>query len=157
MTRLTGLLSAATLIALGVVGDRVVSPALSNPSTTAASATRPAAVVAAQGAATTGTALDAATEHAFAMASPSVVYIKNVGVGSGSGVIYDPSGDIVTNAHVVAKAQTLRVTLSNGKSYTARIVGTDTADDLAVIHINASGLPEAPFASRGYPKVAQTV
>ena len=157
MTRLTGLLSAATLIALGVVGDRVVSPALSNPSTTAASATRPAAVVAAQGAATTGTALDAATEHAFAVASPSVVYIKNVGIGSGSGVIYDPSGNIVTNAHVVDGARTLRVTLSNGKIYTARIVGTDTADDLAVIRINAAGLPAARFAASGTYQVAQTV
>ena len=124
MTRLTGLLSAAALVAIGVLGDRVVGPALSNPSATAASVTRPAAltaattttrpaaVVAAQGAATTGTALDAATENAFAVASPSVVYIKSVGVGSGSGVIYDPSGDIVTNAHVVDGARTLRVTAS---------------------------------------------
>jgi S1-C subfamily serine protease len=114
-------------------------------------------VVAARGAATTGTALDAATEHGFTVASPSVVYIKSVGVGSGSGVIYDPSGDIVTNAHVVDGARTLRVTLSNGKTYTARIVGTDTADDLAVIRINASGLPAARFASSGTYQVAQTV
>src|SRR5919197_3107211 len=157
MTRLTGLLSAATLIALGVVGDRVVGPALSNPSATAASATHPTAVVAAQGAATTGTAFDATTEHAFAVASPSVVYIKNVGIGSGSGVIYDPRGDIVTNAHVVANAHALRVTLSNGKTYAARIVGTDTADDLAVIRINTSGLPAARFAASGTYQVAQTV
>jgi len=169
MTRLTGLLSAAALVAIGVLGARVVGPALSNPSATAASAprpaavtaatttTRPAAVVAAQGAATTGTAFDAATENAFAVASPSVVYIKNPGVGSGSGVIYDSSGDIVTNAHVVDNAQTLRVTLSNGKTYTARIVGTDTADDLAVIRINASGLPAARFAASGSYHVAQTV
>jgi S1-C subfamily serine protease len=171
MTRLTGLLSAAALVAIGVLGDRVVGPALSNPSATAATTTRPAAVtaattttrpaavVAAQGAAATaaGTALDAATENAFAVASPSVVYIKSVGVGSGSGVIYDPSGDIVTNAHVVANAQTLRVTLSNGKTYTARIVGTDTADDLAVIRINASGLPAARFAASGTYHVAQMV
>src|SRR5437899_168733 len=39
------------------------------------------------------TSADAATEHAFAVASPSVVYIDNAGVGSGSGVIYDPGGD----------------------------------------------------------------
>jgi S1-C subfamily serine protease len=161
MTRLTALLSAAALVALGVVGDRVAGPALGNPSATAATTTSPAAVTAAttttRPAAATGTALDATTEHAFAVASPSVVYIKNVGVGSGSGVIYDPSGDIVTNAHVVAGAHTLRVTLSNGETFTARIVGTDTADDLAVIHINASGLPAARFASSGTYQVAQTV
>ena len=48
------------------------------------------------------------TERALAAASPSVV--DDVGVGSGSGVIYAGSRDIVTNAHVVANAQTLRVT-----------------------------------------------
>src|SRR5437763_12472965 len=157
MTRLTGLLSAAALVAIGVVGDRVVGPALGNPSATAATTTSPATVAAARGAAATGTAFDATTEHAFAVASPSVVYIKNVGVGSGSGVIYDSRGDIVTNAHVVANAQTLRVTLSSGKTYTARVVGTDTADDLAVIHVQASGLPAARFASSGTYRVAQTV
>src|SRR5581483_1806415 len=100
---------------------------------------------------------DALTEQAFAATSPSVVYIQNVGVGSGSGVIYDSSGDIVTNAHVVSGAQSLRVTLSTGKTYTARLVGTDTADDLAVIHINASGLPAARFAGANSLHVAQTV
>jgi S1-C subfamily serine protease len=100
---------------------------------------------------------DAVTEHAFAVASPSVVYIDNAGVGSGSGVICDRAGDIVTNAHVVAGAQILRVTLSSGKTYTAHVVGTDTADDLAIIHIHASGLPAAHFAPTGTYRVAQTV
>jgi putative serine protease PepD len=49
------------------------------------------------------------------------------------------------------------VTLSNGKTYTARIVGTDTADDLADININARGLTAAHFASAGSYKVVQTV
>src|SRR5205823_2120555 len=128
---------------------------LSSPSATAAATTTHS--TAARSVAATGTALDTATENAFAVASRSVVYVDNVGVGSGSGVIYDPSGDIVTNAHVVASAQTLRVTLASGKTYTARIVGTDAADDLAVIHINASGLPAARFASSGTYQVAQTV
>ncbi len=80
-----------------------------------------------------------------------------MGIGSGSGVIYDSAGDIVTNAHVVAGAQSLRVTLATGKSYVARLVGTDTADDLAVIKITASGLPAARFATSGAYHVAQTV
>jgi putative serine protease PepD len=103
------------------------------------------------------TAEDAVTEHAYAIASPSVVYINNVGIGTGSGVIYDSTGDIVTNAHVVDGASTLRVTLNNGKTLPARIVGTDTADDLAVIHVNATGLPAAHFAKAGTYHVAQTV
>jgi S1-C subfamily serine protease len=80
-----------------------------------------------------------------------------VGVGSGSGVIYDSTGDIVTNAHVVANETSLTVTLSTGKTYTAKLVGTDTADDLAVIHINATGLPAAHFAASGSYQVAETV
>jgi S1-C subfamily serine protease len=76
---------------------------------------------------------------------------------TGSGVIYDGTGDVVTNAHVVSGAQKVTVTLGNGTTYTARIVGTDTTDDLAVIHINASGLTAAHFASAGSYKVAETV
>jgi len=154
--RIASPLLAATLVAGGVVADRAwsatVTPAAadsasaSTTTTSKSSTSTPAA-----------TSSDAAIERAFAIASPSVVYVDNVGVGSGSGVIYDSTGDIVTNAHVVSGAQKITVTLSNGKTYTARIVGTDTADDLAVLHINASGLLAAHFASAGSYRVAQTV
>jgi putative serine protease PepD len=100
---------------------------------------------------------DSVTIDAFKTASPSVVYIDNVGIGSGSGVIYDSSGDIVTNAHVVNGEQSLKVTLSTGKTYTATLRGMDVADDLAVVHINASGLPAAHFAGQGDFQVAQEV
>jgi S1-C subfamily serine protease len=86
-----------------------------------------------------------------------VVYILSQGVGSGSGIIYDTNGDIVTNDHVVDGATKLTVTLNNGNSYDATIVGTDTSDDLAVIRIHASGLTAAHFASAGSYSVAQTV
>jgi S1-C subfamily serine protease len=111
---------------------------------------------AAQSPAVDAAMIDAATEQAFAIASPSVVYVENVGIGSGSGVIYDTTGDIVTNAHVVESAKQLQVTLSTGTSYAAHLVGTDVADDLAIIHINASGLPAAHFAGTGGFHVAQT-
>jgi S1-C subfamily serine protease len=78
-------------------------------------------------------------------------------VGSGSGIIYDTNGDIVTNDHVVDGATKLTVTLNNGKSYDATVVGTDKSDDLAVIRIHASGLTAAHFASVGSYSVAQTV
>ncbi len=158
-------LLAATLITLGILGDRAVTmtqgtttPAEARVMTTARTTHPLAAPRSARPVAPlTAAALDAATEHAFAVASPSVVFIDNVGAGSGSGVIYDPSGDIVTNAHVVGNAQRLTVTLASGKTYTARIVGTDVADDLAVIHIDAHGLPAAHFAAAGTYQVAQTV
>lgn len=158
MNRPTRLLAAAALIGAGAVGDRALSLANNNVTASAATpATSPQSVPAVHGAATTASTIDAVIQNAFALASPSVVYVDNIGVGSGSGVIYDTGGDIVTNAHVVANAQTLRVTLGSGKTYPARIVGTDTADDLAVIKINASNLPAAHFASAGAYKVAQTV
>src|SRR2546421_12534393 len=101
---------AAALIGSGVVGDRArdarpAQPAAAAP--TAAPATTPAgATPATDGTrpAATAAGIDAVIERAFALASRSVVYVNNVGVGSGSGVIYDPSGDIVTNAHVVVGA-----------------------------------------------------
>ncbi|HEX6510018.1 MAG TPA: trypsin-like peptidase domain-containing protein, partial [Chloroflexota bacterium] len=105
----------------------------------------------------TASTIDAATEHAYAAASPSIVYVVNTGVGSGSGVIYDTKGDIVTNNHVVSGGSKFSVTLNNGKTYAATLVGTDAADDLAVIHINASGLTPAHFAAAGGYQVAEGV
>lgn len=165
MIRLSRPLVAATFIAAGVLGDRALSPTLNSPTapnataatTAARTTTQPAAASASSSAATTAASVDAITQRAFAVASPSVVYVDNVGVGSGSGVIYDSHGDIVTNAHVVANAQSLRVTLKSGKTLSARIVGTDAADDLAVLHVNATGLPAARFAGAGTYSPAQTV
>jgi len=165
MKWITRPVAAAALVAAGVATDRVLATPATSPNvsavaaadTSAAAAAGAAASTAARSAAASGTASDAVTERAFTAASRSVVYVNNVGVGSGSGVIYDTTGDIVTNAHVVAGAQTLRVTLATGKTYAARLVGTDTADDLAIVHINASGLPAARFASGGTYTVAQTV
>jgi putative serine protease PepD len=102
-------------------------------------------------------AVNASMQHAYAVANPSVVYVVSQGVGSGSGVIYDTQGDIVTNNHVISGASSIRVTLSSGKSYAAHVVGTDAADDLAVIKISASGLTPAHFASAGGSQVADLV
>jgi S1-C subfamily serine protease len=157
--RIVNPLLAMSLVAGGVVADRAwsatsTSAAADTASASASTASQTSAATSRTGAATSS---DAAIERAFATASPSVVYVDNVGVGTGSGVIYDSTGDIVTNAHVVSGAQKVTVTLNNGKTYAARIVGTDTADDLAVIHINATGLSAAHFASAGSYQVAQTV
>src|SRR5919107_1161113 len=55
----------------------------------------------------------------------------------GSGFVYDTSGHIVTNQHVVADATSVRVTFWNGKTYDARVVGTDSSTDLAVLDVSA--------------------
>jgi putative serine protease PepD len=55
----------------------------------------------------------------------------------GSGFVYDSSGDIVTNEHVVAGATSITVKLWNGKTFTGHLVGSDDSTDLAVVHISA--------------------
>lgn len=65
--------------------------------------------------------------------------------GSGSGVIIRPDGYIVTNNHVVAGATKVQVTLTNNKSYEATVIGRDEATDVALIKIDAEGLPCIPF------------
>jgi putative serine protease PepD len=55
----------------------------------------------------------------------------------GSGFVYDTSGDIVTNQHVVDGATSVKVKLQSGKTYTAKVLGSDSSTDLAVIKIDA--------------------
>ncbi|HLZ21885.1 MAG TPA: trypsin-like peptidase domain-containing protein [Ktedonobacterales bacterium] len=80
---------------------------------------------------------------------PSVVEITSV-AGSqeaiGSGVIVTSDGYIVTNDHVVKGYTSFTVTLSNGTSYVARVVGQDAQDDLAVLKIAATNLQPIAFA-----------
>jgi putative serine protease PepD len=55
----------------------------------------------------------------------------------GSGFVYDTSGHVITNQHVVDGATSVHVTFWNGKTYTARVVGTDPSTDLAVLDVDA--------------------
>ena len=63
--------------------------------------------------------------------------------GAGSGVIMTEDGYIATNTHVIQGASKVEVTLHNGESYPARIIGSDPANDIAVIKIEAKGLTTA--------------
>ncbi|HEX8918194.1 MAG TPA: trypsin-like peptidase domain-containing protein [Chloroflexota bacterium] len=163
MKRLLILLAAASLIVLGAFGEHLLNSgtpgqaAAAKARTTVNTSVETASYAPSTSASISAAAIDSATEHAYAVASQSVVYVSNVGVGTGSGVIYDTQGDIVTNEHVVQGASTLKVTLANGQTYSATLVGTDAADDLAVIRIHASGLTPATFAGNGTFHVAQTV
>jgi putative serine protease PepD len=86
--------------------------------------------------------------------APSVVSVTvtgQAGEAEGSGIVYDTSGHIVTNNHVVSglgTGATIKVTLSDGREYDATIVGTDAATDLAVIELTdpPSDLTAATFA-----------
>ncbi len=63
--------------------------------------------------------------------------------GSGSGVIFDSNGYIATNYHVVQNAQELAVSLSDGRTFNGKVLGVDPATDLAVVKVDATGLPTA--------------
>jgi S1-C subfamily serine protease len=100
-------------------------------------------------------ALEAQVIAVYQTVSPAVVNITNRSYvydifmraipqeGSGSGFVYDDQGHIVTNYHVVENAEELLVTLSSGKVYETKVVGTDPANDLAVLSIDAGkDMPE---------------
>jgi putative serine protease PepD len=57
------------------------------------------------------------------------------GDAEGSGFVVDKKGDVVTNAHVVDGARTIRVTFSDGSKYSARVIGADTTTDIAVVRV----------------------
>ena len=77
--------------------------------------------------------------------------------GEGSGIVFSEDGYIVTNAHVVDGATSLKVILSDGTTYEAELVGSDELTDLAVIKIDATGLQAAEFGSSEDLRVADQV
>jgi len=105
------------------------------------------------------------TSAAAAKAMPSVVTISatsgNSG-GTGSGIILDTAGHILTNTHVVtldgeAAHATIQVQLSNGKVYAATVVGTDPLSDLAVVKIDAPNLVPAALGDSNKINVGDSV
>jgi S1-C subfamily serine protease len=75
--------------------------------------------------------------------------------GSASGVIIAPDGYIVTNGHVVEGASALKVSLADGTSYGAEIIGQDSATDLAVVRVLGTGLPIARLGDSDKLRVGQ--
>ena len=85
-------------------------------------------------------------------AIPSIVTVQNfdeelIRAGSGSGVVITPDGFIITNHHVIEDADTLKVIMSDGLSYPAELVGSDPLMDIAVLKVEAGGLPYIRFGS----------
>ena len=79
-----------------------------------------------------------------ARVSPTVVQIQTAR-GLGSGIVYDAHGDVVTNAHVTSGAKSFVVTLANGERHAARLIGAESGNDLAVIHIADAAPDPASF------------
>ena len=111
---------------------------------------------------------NSATIDVAAAVSPAVVRITtraNVDTsngiipetGVGSGVIYDSSGWILTNRHVVEGSQMMKVELNDGRVLDGKVYGIDTLTDLAIVKVEATGLPTASRGDSTALKVGQLV
>ncbi|MGY0068255.1 S1C family serine protease [Streptomyces sp. QTS137] len=93
--------------------------------------------------------------------SPSIVEINaesNAGSSTGSGVIITDDGEIITNNHVVSGASSVEVRTSDGRTYTADVVGTESSKDLALIKLrDASGLTVATLGDSDGVRVGDEV
>jgi putative serine protease PepD len=150
LRRYQGLL--ASLVGALIAGVVVAAVALAtDPTPSTEPAGTPASRPVSAGTRVTGTvppsalALQSAIVNVVKSVSPSVVQIEDPR-GLGSGVVFDASGHIVTNNHVVSGGSSWTVTTASGTRYQARLVGSFPADDLAVIKISGGHLQPATFA-----------
>ena len=77
--------------------------------------------------------------------------------GTGSGFVVDPDGVIVTNAHVVADADEVMVRLTDGREFKAKVLGSDRTTDIAVLKIDAAGLPAVKVGNPDATRVGEWV
>ena len=75
----------------------------------------------------------------------------------GSGFIVDPNGTILTNSHVVEDAESLTVRLMDGREFDAKVLGHDEQTDIAVLHIEATGLPAARLGDSDRVRIGEWV
>jgi S1-C subfamily serine protease len=82
--------------------------------------------------------------------------MSGTGTATGSGVIFDANGLILTNHHVVGgNPSKLTVNLKDGRSFDATVYGVDTLTDLAIVQVDATGLPTAPIGDSSAIQVGQ--
>ncbi len=101
--------------------------------------------------------LEQAVIAAVERTTPSVVSIGTDQGGLGSGLIVSQDGQILTNAHVVAGSRLLAVGLPDGRTFRGRVVAADESVDLALVKIDAQGLPAAALGDSDQLKPGQFV
>jgi Do/DeqQ family serine protease len=79
------------------------------------------------------------------------------GISSGSGVLISPDGYVVTNNHVVEEADAFSITLNDKREYEATLVGVDPSTDLALLKIEADGLPHVLFGNSDSVRIGEWV
>ncbi len=151
------LASGGTVIALQATGTlQAPAPTIAAPSAEPAATRQPVAID------ESSAVIDVA-----ASAGPAVVRISSTtgavitdplsipAQGVGSGFVYDPAGWILTNRHVVEGSDALTVELADGRQFEGTIYGIDTLTDLAIVKIEADGLPTVPLGESDELKVGQ--
>lgn len=150
-SRRTALVASGVLLTAAIAG--AVSARVFAPETKIATA--PAVT---QPVSTSATGAELALESAVQQAAPSVVEVKT-DFGQGSGVIVQPQGLIITNAHVVGSASRVEVINSSGTSMSAEVLTTDESQDLAVLRPAGNPGPGVEIVddSVGPPNIGSTV
>ncbi len=160
-------LASASLASLGTYGalkasgalDAQVAPAASSPAGQVVTTSGPKQPV----------VIDesSAIVSAAAKVSPAIVTITTTeaatqndpfqipATGVGSGIIFDANGWIITNRHVVEGGSALSVQLQDKRTFTGTVYGIDTLTDLAIVKVDATGLPAAPIGDSSAAKVGQ--
>jgi S1-C subfamily serine protease len=125
-----------------------------------------AATARASTASSAATAQSLSAADIYKQSAPGVVTITTevarrggVGQGTGSGIVLDTNGNILTNAHVIAGANQIQVTFSDGKTVPATVVGSSTNADLAVVKVSvaASSLHPVPLGNSSNVLVGDAV
>jgi S1-C subfamily serine protease len=161
---------AVALLGAGAVGAGVADLTTQPAATTGTTASTEVAT----SGATSGAVYNANTDpvvQAIAKVSPAVVNITSqiqqtnpfggtsMGTGTGTGFVVRPDGVILTNDHVVEGASDIRVTLPapDGRSFPATVLSADSTHDLAVIKVDASGLPTVSLGDSNNVELGQRV
>lgn len=95
--------------------------------------------------------------HRRFRAQPKQKQVPQTKVGTGSGVIVNENGYIITNNHVIDNADDIEVTLHDNRTFKATVVGTDPSTDLALIQIKEEGLPIVPLINSDEIEVGEWV
>ena len=160
-------------LAAGVVALALVGGAGSGALTTTLLSRQPASVATTTSTGATVSAASASTQSAgvaeavYKSISPGVVTITatvtgrfgQAGQATGSGIVLDSKGDILTNYHVIAGSSQLSVAFAGGSSSSATVVGTDSGHDLAVIRVSgsSSSLQAVTLGDSGAVQVGDSV
>jgi S1-C subfamily serine protease len=156
--RIAAIVTLSVGIAIGIAldhsGRQIVHPLVAN-ETTAAVPTQRVSNGSVDPASNAVTEAEATVIRVARAMTPTVVSVVQE-EGSGSGVIVDKSGVVLTNAHVVGNSRTVQVGLADGRTLQGQVLGRDPTVDVAVVRVNAQNLPIAPIGDSDKLEVGQS-